>query len=482
ISGPTAGQPLVSGDGSITGHAIYTPCAGSCMIYYPRTNFYLQGAGFPSITSSTLQISRNGRFLLASVFVPATLRFEQPLIIELPSQAQRPLPQLGRAASSRQAIANDGSAVFLYDPPSAPLEFAPIDAPSRNIPRTEGAVSAIISPNGGLIAYERETVAGRELVLTDPEGSTHRVLASAPSPFAFNPSFANDGTLLYLDAQGQPVVLAPGSEPRQLIALDGGARNAIISGNGQLVWLATSVGQLLRVRTIDGVADEVIPASPLLSSRYFYTYPGSVIRLQGLGLSRDTQVTLAETPLVLAEINSRESVYQIPWEYAPSTPPLALTVRGTNSPFGQEIEFTLAERPTIRFERAGQQGILQAAHDDFRGVVTQDDPARPGETIHVFASNMGPVDQPVATGQISPSSPPARVTTPFACYFHPAIARNEVGPAVGLDVPFAGLSGGSIGVYQIDVTIPSSWNAPDSLLSCRMGNQGDSANVAVSVR
>jgi hypothetical protein len=336
ISGRTAGQPLVSGDGSIIGHALYTPCVGSCMIYIPRTNFYLQGTGFPSITASTLQVSRNGRFLLASVFVPATLRFEEPLIIELPPQRRRALPQFMVAASPRQAIANDGSIVFRSEPSTKPLVFAPLDAPGRDIAGTEGAVSAIISPNGDLVAYERDTATGHELILTNPQGTTHRVLATSAPGASFQPSFANDGTLLYLDPESQPMLLAPGSEPRQLITLDGGAHKAIISGNGQLVWLGTSAGQLLRVRTIDNVADEVIPATPLLTTRFLYSYPGSVVRLRGIGLSPDTQVTLGDVPLVLADFSTAESVYQLPWEYAPSGASPKFVVRGTGSPFRQE--------------------------------------------------------------------------------------------------------------------------------------------------
>jgi hypothetical protein len=56
-----------------------------------------------------------------------------------------------------------------------------------------------------------------------------------------------------------------------------------------------------------------------------------------------------------------------------------------------------------------------AGHEDFRGQVTKRI-RRPGETIHVFARNMGPVDRPVRTGEKAPIDPVARHD--MACYLH----------------------------------------------------------------
>ena len=118
--------------------------------------------------------------------------------------------------------------------------------------------------------------------------------------------------------------------------------------------------------------------------------------------------------------------------------------------------------PGITFERAPLNFQPQIAHQDFRGIVTSENPARPGETLHVFARNLGPVDQPIRTSEISPTSPPASVTTPFACYlFESGLVKSR-----GVDVPFAGLSGGLIGVYQIDVTIPANWASGKARLLC----------------
>jgi uncharacterized protein (TIGR03437 family) len=134
----------------------------------------------------------------------------------------------------------------------------------------------------------------------------------------------------------------------------------------------------------------------------------------------------------------------------------------------------------IQFERDFLAPVapapLQMAHQDFRGVVTADDPALPGETVHLFATNMGPVDRPVATGEPGPSPEPARVTLAFACYVREI---DPGGRVVGVEVPFAGLAGGVVGVYQIDITIPRDWPPGRAAVSCRADPASDSGLIHV---
>jgi uncharacterized protein (TIGR03437 family) len=182
----------------------------------------------------------------------------------------------------------------------------------------------------------------------------------------------------------------------------------------------------------------------------------------------------------IAEANSKGGAAQVPWEFDTSgSRPKPLTIQGPDNPFRQQVDFYSADRPAISFERDFYSPVpaLQAAHQDFRGKITKEDPARPGETIHVFARNMGPVDQPLRTGEKAPINPVARVTTPMACYLI-ATGTNRV---QGIVVPFAGLAGGSIGIYQIDVTIPADWNAPATRLECTFDSfRGDSEPLEVA--
>jgi uncharacterized protein (TIGR03437 family) len=469
--GDSASTPLVSGDGSITGWAMYRPCGPSCgLAGLPRIFYQLQGAGIDNFPANSVQVSRNGKFLLIGTY---DVRVR---IVEVASQR---VTEVGQhiGPGGPQGVADNGAILF-SDAKS--LFFRAPDGETRAIAGSEGARAALLSPAGDRIAFERIRDGRLELVA----GNT--VVASAPatSRGSFQPRFANDGTLFHLDPDGQPMLLPPGGTSRRLAAIEGGVRTAILSGDGTIAWLATSSGQLLRVHTATAAIDEVIPATPYLAGVVLFGFPGSAVRFSGSGITPGIRFELDGSTLPISAVGDEVVYAQIPWEYPTRIAGRPLLVRGPASPFAQRLEFIPLDRPGPWFERDG--GPLKAAHQDFRGLVSASDPARPGETIHVFARNMGPVDRPVATGEPSPD-PPARVTTPMACYLSELAPDSSVSRPVGLVVPFAGLSAGLIGVYHIDVTIPEDWQAERAQLSCHMDSgggvlPGDSAPLDVSPR
>ncbi|MEP7365893.1 MAG: hypothetical protein ABI972_21775, partial [Acidobacteriota bacterium] len=167
LFGPHAISPLTSGDGSITGYGINSPCrTGSCGFFaLPHTTFRLQGAAIEAISFDSLSISRNGRFLLGTTF-DVKVR-----LIELPSQATREFPQFLRTAGP-QPVDNSGDALLLdARETNEPLLFVPSGQDPRPVPGAGLALSGVLSPNGDRIAYERQTTAGYELVLTGPQGA-----------------------------------------------------------------------------------------------------------------------------------------------------------------------------------------------------------------------------------------------------------------------------------------------------------------------
>jgi uncharacterized protein (TIGR03437 family) len=480
IFGPTASGPLVSGDGSITGYALAQPCAGgSCgLAGGPRTFFQLQGAGFTNVPYYFLQVSRNGKYLLG-----LSAGFHLTLI-ELPSQRSTDLGTL--AWTGPQALADTGAALIL-DPTSATLAYKPVDGEARTIAGTEGVVGAALSPAGDRIAYERKRGGVYELVLTDPMGSAQRVLASGPQlPYGYQPRFANTGTLLYIDQDQQAAIVPPGGDATRLAKIDAGVQRSIPSGDGRIAWLESNSGQLLRVQMANGSVEEVVPPTPYVRVATDVAFPGSVLHFAGTGINRTTHFRAGDATLPLSALEKDGAAVQIPWDHATGQYQEDVTVQADSDPFFQRTNYFPLGRPSINFEREIFSQTLKAAHQDWRGSIADSDPAAPGETIHVFARNMGPVDQPVATGQPSPSDPPARVTTPFACYLLEVEGQTGVRPR-GLVVPFAGLSSGLIGIYHIDVTIPADWTARDAILRCVMDNggtlyAGDDARITVGAR
>ncbi|HEU0124602.1 MAG TPA: hypothetical protein VFQ91_28985 [Bryobacteraceae bacterium] len=484
IFSPAAINPLTSGDGTIVGYGMNTPCAGgSCGLFaLPRTRFIVTGITLDPDDYNALAISRNGTFLAGLTFDFRTR------ILNPAASSKRELPQYF-VFLGEPTIADDGSVVIQnVTDANKGLIYVVGDKDPAAIPGTQGATRARINPGGNAIAYERPAVGGLQLVLTDPVGTAQKIVAASPSAqFAFRATFANDGSLLYLVPSGstaQAVLRRPSGDAQQLPLIPGGVVDAVIQGDGRGAWLVSASNQYLYVQLDSGAVTERIPASPSIQLSGYFGAPGSVVRMTGNGLNRDTILTAGGTRYPVQEHYGQTITMQIPWETPAQSGVLPLVVQGPGSPFLQQTNLTILPAPTISFERDLRTGVLQAAHQDFRGLVTESDPACPGETVHIFARNMGPVDQPVGSNQPSPSSPPATVITPMACYLRTYRSSYELNPAQGIEVPFAGLSAGSVGVYQIDVTIPLAWSTAKSLVSCAMPSPansygGDSADLFI---
>jgi uncharacterized protein (TIGR03437 family) len=93
------------------------------------------------------------------------------------------------------------------------------------------------------------------------------------------------------------------------------------------------------------------------------------------------------------------------------------------------------------FSIDGVNGAIQHAN---YSPVSASSPAQPGEVVIVYATGLGPVSEPVSTGQFAPTVPLALVTQ---------LVSVSVGgePA---QVLFAGLAPGEVGVYQLNIQIP----------------------------
>ena len=92
-------------------------------------------------------------------------------------------------------------------------------------------------------------------------------------------------------------------------------------------------------------------------------------------------------------------------------------------------------------------GHLSAAATDANGVVfTQANPAKRGQTIVLYANGLGPVDHQPPSGEPTPAPPPlAQTTVPVTVRIGNTAAH----------VDFAGLSPGWVGLYQVNVDVPS---------------------------
>jgi uncharacterized protein (TIGR03437 family) len=113
------------------------------------------------------------------------------------------------------------------------------------------------------------------------------------------------------------------------------------------------------------------------------------------------------------------------------------------------LEFSNPQFIHFGLDLPGAQYLVAAAHEDFRSIVSDSDPALPGEILHFYMTGLGAVDPPVETGA------PAPVSRPVYARRMPVCRCWQAGIEVPIEVLFAGLAPGLVGVYQVSIRMPA---------------------------
>jgi len=158
-------------------------------------------------------------------------------------------------------------------------------------------------------------------------------------------------------------------------------------------------------------------------------------------------VTINGVAIPLRFVSDAQINAQAPWETIPGTANVVVTRAGLSSApaAAQVAQFS----PAIYGFRLGNaqavavnpDGTVTAPVNSIMGIMTH--PGVVGETILLYTSGLGPVDNTPANG--SPSGDVlARTTSPLMVLIG----------GVSAQVPFSGLAPQFTGVYQVNVTIP----------------------------
>ncbi len=148
--------------------------------------------------------------------------------------------------------------------------------------------------------------------------------------------------------------------------------------------------------------------------------------------------------------------FQVPYDAA-----LGLgTVRvERNGQVGNPISIRVSARaPKLLRLGIGEYGILVNQDGSFPIPTTpgiNSRPARVGEVLTMYALGLGTTVPSVVSGEASPSSPLANVTTPSTVTFGVGAVSGSADP---VRPQFIGLSPGFVGLYQINVAVPA--NSP----------------------
>ncbi|HEY2016729.1 MAG TPA: IPT/TIG domain-containing protein [Bryobacteraceae bacterium] len=246
------------------------------------------------------------------------------------------------------------------------------------------------------------------------------------------------------------------------------------------VYVADYQNQVIRMLTPSagsgGSGVPAIGAGGVVSAAAFGGFssiaPGSWIEIYGSNLASDTRewaggdfsgsnaptsldrtsVTVEGQPAFVRYVSPGQVNVQVPSNVVPGQWPIVVTTAG-----GISAGYTItvnATQPGLlappSFLSNGKQYVVAQFPDGsyvlptnaIPGVTSR--PAKPGETIVIYGVGFGPVNG-VSAGQIAPASSSVATQPQIFFGFTPAASP----------LPYAGLAGGFVGLYQFNVVVPN---------------------------
>jgi len=464
--------PEVSDDGSVVIFTGLRQCYGTaaCSSVERLETTVLRGGEELHLRGAN-RLSRNGRYAFGGN--TGSLVYMPPTITDLSTGAQRsyaPVATWLDFNETGRVVADDGTAVFGVS--SQDVYIVRSDGVQRLLSAwgdrdsdLSTAEHPVIDAAARYVIYEARPrdSSFRQLRLIDLADNSRLVLVTGPGD-VFGPSISADGQRVSFisDAQfGTPnppglpqlyVVNIDGTGFRQVSFDPDGVLRATLSSDGKVAWYVSGAGRLFRLDLESGRTEQRIGRTLTMTLSGFLT-PGSAGGLTGAGFHPNTRVLLNGVPVPMLSVASSGVLFQTPWE----------------AQSGQQLEVQSANEPPFESVRTAEAGLAAfypvfvagaprydgytntlAAHEDWSSLVTEQNPVRPGEIVYLYATGLGPVTPPVATGQPGPSSPPARMVQPFSCVTYTMDSR-----AVDMPVYYAGLAPLFIGYYQVSLRVPN---------------------------
>lgn len=467
----------VSADASVTAVAAMVECRGSpCRPIQPSTT-RVRLAGFERIYDGVLELSANGCWARSRIDNRGT---GPPAFQLVDVCGDRAVARLSSwdTFDSRRVVSNTGLAVVGQR--FGLIVLSEIGAERIELP--EPAYGASINASGDVAV-----TGGRTLRVIDPAAGSIRVLTGIRGVY---PQISDHGDRILYRSFDDPNELRltnrDGSSDRAVATVSGGLAEFLMTGDGRFVFVTTKDGRVLRMDLDSGAFTEWISRAPVL--RKGPINPGSLIQWNGSGLAAGRDSALPPFPESLGGLRVRIGGSPLPivsvapdsvWLFIPPTVAGAGDAGPTIEVEYQDdsAEYFDAGAFTARIERNPKQfypnslGLI--AHDDFRGPVTDADPARPGEKVRWYMSGLGPSKPPVPYDQPAPEGVLSRIPHRLQC----SHANSPV------EVAFTGLADPDVrqsrllydvlglattaGVYRVDLVLPARPSENRLSLMCR---------------
>jgi uncharacterized protein (TIGR03437 family) len=180
-------------------------------------------------------------------------------------------------------------------------------------------------------------------------------------------------------------------------------------------------------------------------------------------------VAINNFPVPLIRVSPSQIDAQLPYEVVGSANLVITSPGGQSGPFNFNV---LANAPAVF--RTGQAGSLTGLPLIYRAANNQlvdiSNPVHPDDVLIIVATGLGGTSPPATDGNAAPANPLEYATVP------PTVTLGNV----GLQVQFAGLIPGEVGVYQINAAVPHKISAGSQVaLVIQQGGISTSFNVRV---
>jgi len=164
-----------------------------------------------------------------------------------------------------------------------------------------------------------------------------------------------------------------------------------------------------------------------------------------------TEVTLAGTAMPLFSVSEDRILAQVPYETAFNTTQQLVVKRGGTQTPPEELQVAPPPaQPAVL--TVNRQGTGQAMATTATNLADASHPVKAGDVIAIYCAGLGAVTPPVSSGAPAPASPLSRTVTP-------AVTIGDK-PA---QVLFSGLAPGYVGLYQVNVVVPTGISPGDNV-------------------
>ncbi|MBZ5618397.1 MAG: hypothetical protein LAQ69_06625 [Acidobacteriia bacterium] len=400
------------------------------------------------------------------------------------------------AGRTGRILADNGTAVFINGQPGAGDSGDGTIGPAGGelLILAAGAVQLIPRPLIETV-FQDATIdaSGQTIVFTEHNYITNEDSLRIASPgVATSRPFVADGYSASIADDGRQVLYLSqrtGTAQAYLIGIDGehdralthepeGIAQGILSGDGTVAYVVTAGARVLKIATESGDVQQLTGRTPYLDLMFpSRSYSGSVpvlgwyygpalapgkrVFLTGGGFPSLSEgasppfptsldglsVSIQGHPAPIAAILRNGISLLVPPEVDPNSQGTIHLDADSFSYFEPRLDGTA---PVY----ASAAEPVVSIHEDWSALVSGDNPARRGETLHTYAVGLGPTTPVVPLGQATPlMGPLSQLSTPLSCIDYTWPWSNGTSP---VEILFAGLAPGMVAVYQVDWRVPAS--------------------------